>query len=222
MNNDQLICEPAPLPKGGLEEVPTFNNMTLMRVGFKSPIPPRHLFTPGYVHDPRPIAWQLYHPYWITGFNETSVTLMVYVTDIEQLMTLWPEAECVTVFDEQVNHYTFTDRFPRPNFLDEVHAPGYVPKRRIGVFVMTAPDGNVLVGYGPDIDYSMQYIVHRLEYGELENTDFQDSYFNRETLQIEVIDCETIEQAEKLAAEKEAFFNSEEDGLTTTINQENW
>lgn len=199
-----------------------FGDADLMRVGFISKVPDRHLDNPNYLHDVRPVCWPVYHPYWIVSFEQKFVVVMAYVTSIDQLKHLWPEAENITVYEESTNGYQYNSRFPRPDWLDEVHSPDFEVKRRIGVFTMTNPDGDVLVGFGDDIDYSMQYIVHQLEYGVFDNTQFQQGYIDKNSLVIEIVETNTIEEAAKLATEKEAFYNSEEDGLRTVINEDNW
>lgn len=68
--------------------------------------------------DYRPVIWPVPHPYWCTGFNDTHNILVVYVDSVEQLKLQWPEAEQIDVFQEDADHYVFTDRFSKPDWFD--------------------------------------------------------------------------------------------------------
>lgn len=64
--------------------------------------------------DYRPIEWPVKHPYWCTGYGEGYSIVVAYADDEAEIKRLWPEATNIDA--EQVNEYTFTDRFPRPSW----------------------------------------------------------------------------------------------------------
>lgn len=71
------------------------------------------------IDDPRPIKWPIKHPYWITGEagDGSYATVVAYADSEEQIFELWPEAKNLEVQEREV--YTFTDRFPKPEWLNE-------------------------------------------------------------------------------------------------------
>tara|TARA_R100001129_G_scaffold151506_1_gene113776 strand:+ start:296 stop:544 length:249 start_codon:yes stop_codon:yes gene_type:complete len=69
--------------------------------------------------DYRPVKWPIKYPYWCTGEDETHSILVAYVESLDELYTLWPEAEDLDV--EERDKLTFTDRFTKPDwYLEEV------------------------------------------------------------------------------------------------------
>lgn len=66
--------------------------------------------------DPRPIKWPVEHPYWVTGESFGCSILVAYADSEEQILENWPEAE--ELDSEQVEGYTFTSRFPKPNWFN--------------------------------------------------------------------------------------------------------
>lgn len=67
--------------------------------------------------DARPVNWPIKHPYWITGQGDDYFTLVAYADDEAEIIANWPEAEDIDA--TQADDYTFTDRFPRPNWFQE-------------------------------------------------------------------------------------------------------
>ena len=65
--------------------------------------------------DYRPISWPIKHPYWCTGQGEDYFILVAYADDEDYVMLNWPEA--YNLDSEEVTEYTFTDRFPKPEWL---------------------------------------------------------------------------------------------------------
>ena len=67
--------------------------------------------------DPRPIKWPVKHPYWITGYSidETYSTIVSYADDEQYIYDNWPEAKDLDI--EIVEAYTFTSRFPKPDWI---------------------------------------------------------------------------------------------------------
>lgn len=66
--------------------------------------------------DYRPVIWPLKHPYWCTGFGEDYATLIAYADDEQYIIEHWPEAYDLDA--EEVEQYTFTDRFPKPEWFE--------------------------------------------------------------------------------------------------------
>lgn len=69
------------------------------------------------LEDYRPIKWPIKYPYWCTGYTANHSTIIAYVTDVNEITELWPEA--VMIDPEEVTTITFTDRFPKPDWFDE-------------------------------------------------------------------------------------------------------
>lgn len=67
--------------------------------------------------DYRPVEWPVKHPYWCTGYGEGYAVVVAYADDIDEIKRLWPEARDIDA--EERSTYTFTDRFPRPDWLAE-------------------------------------------------------------------------------------------------------
>ena len=66
--------------------------------------------------DYRPVKWPIKHPYWCTGYGDDYATIVAYADNIEQIKELWPEAEEIDA--EEVEEYFFSDRFPKPEWLE--------------------------------------------------------------------------------------------------------
>jgi hypothetical protein len=70
--------------------------------------------------DYRPVKWPIKYPYWCTGYGEDRegeyATLVAYADNVEQLMELWPDAEAIDVFKEDVDKCVFSSRFPKPDW----------------------------------------------------------------------------------------------------------
>ena len=66
--------------------------------------------------DYRPINWPIKHPYWKTGESgDGSYSILVAYADDEQyIYDNWPEATDLDV--EERDSYTFTSRFPKPEW----------------------------------------------------------------------------------------------------------
>lgn len=201
---------------------PVYGGVPIMRVGFRSPVPPRQIGNPDYVHDIRPILWPIHHPFYLIKMEEDACTVMAYVDNLEELLKAWPEATDLTVFDEFVEQYQFSARFPRPEWMDEVNQPGYKAIKRTGAYTITEPNtGLVIVGYSDDVDYDIQLNNHQLEYQTHENKEFLDAYTGWENLQIHIHPASSLQLAKALAEQILAFENDDGE-IPTTINQDNW
>ena len=66
--------------------------------------------------DSRPINWPVKHPFWETGYavDESYSTVISYADTLDYITENWPEAADLEV--EQVTEYTFTERFPKPDW----------------------------------------------------------------------------------------------------------
>ena len=198
---------------------PVFGKINLLRVGFLSPVPPRHLNNEAYIHDSRPIAWPLYHPYWIVRMSDDANMLMAYVEEIEHVKLYWPEATEVTVFEENVTHYCFNSNFPEPIWLKDVQDPSFrVAPPKTGAFKITELESGLsIIGFSDDTDYDIQLNYHQLEYGVHEHEAFQREYTNWTGLEVNVYATETLEEAEAYARKLLKFENAEDGSLSTTL-----
>lgn len=66
-------------------------------------------------YDPRPINWPIKHPYWITGYGDNYATVVAYADDEDEILKNWPEASQLDC--EDVDGYSFSGRFPRPEWM---------------------------------------------------------------------------------------------------------
>lgn len=68
--------------------------------------------------DYRPVNWPIKHPYWCSGYSgdESHSIIVAYADNVEEIKTNWPEAHEIEF--EEVKGYVFTDRFPRPGWLE--------------------------------------------------------------------------------------------------------
>ncbi|QTH80330.1 hypothetical protein PA10_00130 [Pseudomonas phage pPa_SNUABM_DT01] len=203
--------------------VPVYGGKPLLRVGFLSPVPKRHLTDGEYIHDSRPIAWPVYHPYWIVRMSDDANMLMAYVEKLEDVKVYWPEATEITVFEEGAERYGFNANFPEPTWLKEVWAPEFtVAPRKIGVYRIFDADNDVLniIGYSDDVDYAVQLNNHKLEYGNHEDQEFQAEYPGWQYLTIEFYPTPTLEAAKAKYDELYKFHHqagNEEGNLPTNL-----
>ena len=75
------------------------------------------------VEDPRPVHWPVKHPYWVTGEGgddpDRYAVVVSYADDERYIFENWPEATWLDF--ETVEGYTFTDRFPKPDWFHGVN-----------------------------------------------------------------------------------------------------
>ena len=64
--------------------------------------------------DWRPINWPIKHPYWCTGYGDGYSIIVAYADDEAEILTNWPEAYAIE--GDEVDGYTFTSRFPCPDW----------------------------------------------------------------------------------------------------------
>lgn len=72
--------------------------------------------------DYRPVNWPVKHPYWCTGHGLRSMhdedsgysIIVAYADDEDEIKRNWPEAYAIE--SEERSEYTFTDRFPAPDW----------------------------------------------------------------------------------------------------------
>ena len=65
--------------------------------------------------DARPVNWPIKHPYWITGYGDGYSIVVAYADDEAEILLNWPEATEIEA--EPASTYHFTDRFPKPDWL---------------------------------------------------------------------------------------------------------
>lgn len=204
--------------------VPVFGGMPLKRVGFLSPVPPRYLGNPEYIHDSRPICWPIRHPYFLVRQSADANMLMVYIEHEDDVKTFWPEATEITVFEEGVMKYAFNANFQKPSWLDEVQSVDFVVKPpRIGAFrIVNKETEESLIGYSDDLDYAVQLHCHQLLYGVHADKAFQDNFRDLDQLEIIYNITKDLASAEHLAGQIRDFESSGEDeegiDFTTTIS----
>lgn len=93
----------------GITYAPTTNGARVMRVRFEVDIEE-------VKNDYRPIPWPIPHPYWCSGETSDSFILVAYVENQEQLLAQWPEAKNIDIFEQDLDQYTFTTRFIKPDW----------------------------------------------------------------------------------------------------------
>jgi len=71
-------------------------------------------YTPSDDH--RPIKWPIKHPYWCSGHTDTQWVIVAYADNIEEIKSNWPEHEDMDILDNDAKYYSFTERFPRPDW----------------------------------------------------------------------------------------------------------
>ncbi len=75
------------------------------------------------VKDWRPVVWPIKHPYWVSGYDSADQPVIVaYADDEAEILRLWPEAE-LPISSDVVDEYVFSDRFPKPDWFEEVGEP---------------------------------------------------------------------------------------------------
>ena len=67
--------------------------------------------------DFRPVSWPVKHPYWCSGYGDDYAIVISYADSLEYILEHWPEASNLTA--EECDEYTFTDRFPRPDWFND-------------------------------------------------------------------------------------------------------
>jgi hypothetical protein len=85
--------------------------------------------------DYRPVEWPIKHPYWCSGYQcggEERAIIVAYADDEAEIRRLWPDAGGFD-FVQTVDKYTFTDRFPKPEWMeghgnDQPDMPEFVRK----------------------------------------------------------------------------------------------
>ena len=72
--------------------------------------------------DPRPVIFPIKHPYWVTGYEGESgaAILVAYADDQDEILQNWTDAEKIDVLNEDVESYSFSDRFPKPEWFNQV------------------------------------------------------------------------------------------------------
>jgi hypothetical protein len=66
--------------------------------------------------DYRPVNYPIKHPFWCTGYGDGYSVVVAYADNEAEIIRNWPEATNIE-FDE-VEHYVFSDRFPKPEWFN--------------------------------------------------------------------------------------------------------
>ncbi len=67
--------------------------------------------------DYRPVNFPLKHPYWCTGYDDENSIIVAYADNEAEILKNWPEAKDIDY--EERDKYTFTDRFPKPEWFKD-------------------------------------------------------------------------------------------------------
>lgn len=67
-------------------------------------------------NDYRSINWPVKHPYWCSGYGGGYSIVVAYADDEAEILRNWPEAKDIDI--EERDEYTFTDRFPKPDWFE--------------------------------------------------------------------------------------------------------
>lgn len=110
--------------------------------------------------DYRPVVWPISHPYWCSGTTDENSIIVAYVESEEEIMRLWPDAEKIDIMSEEEG-YTFSDRFPRPEWWKPkeyyfpvlsdpktVVAKSAIPENRIYHIDGTLPENDEIFVFG--------------------------------------------------------------------------
>ena len=68
------------------------------------------------MNDYRPVKWPVKHPYWCTGYCATYSIIIAYADNEAEILENWPEAQDIDI--EEVDEYTFSERFPKPDWFN--------------------------------------------------------------------------------------------------------
>lgn len=81
----------------------------------------RARFKAGF-EDYRPVNWPPPGPYWCTGYagDESHSIVVAYADNEGQIREFWPEAKDIGA--QEVTEYTFTGRFPKPDWWENPDA----------------------------------------------------------------------------------------------------
>jgi len=66
--------------------------------------------------DYRPVKWPVKHPYWCTGYGTNYSIIVAYADNEAEILENWPEAQDIDI--EEVDEYTFSSRFPKPDWFN--------------------------------------------------------------------------------------------------------
>lgn len=101
------------------------------------------------IQDPRPVRYPPPHPWWVSGTvaNNSACIVVAYADNTEQILELWPEAKEIDVMQDDRTEYLFTDRFPRPAWMDDPTQdgargslpPGHVKAYKVKLFQDASP-----------------------------------------------------------------------------------
>jgi len=79
--------------------------MTMIRARFKA-----------NKNDYRSVNWPVKHPYWCSGYGHDHAIVVAYADNEAEILRNWPEAKNIEA--EEVEQYSFSDRFPKPDWFN--------------------------------------------------------------------------------------------------------
>jgi len=74
----------------------------------------RYRFKTYSVDDYRPLIFNPSYPWWCSGFNDETATIIAYLPVGEELSKYWDDATDIDYTEE--NEIKFSDRFPKPDY----------------------------------------------------------------------------------------------------------
>lgn len=93
--------------------------------------------------DYRPVNWPVKHPYWCSGSGGGCSIVISYADDESYIYEHWPEAK--DLVSEEVDAYTFTDRFPKPDWFSEGQKEIVVNEIKPDTLVCPLCGGNLVI-----------------------------------------------------------------------------
>lgn len=66
--------------------------------------------------DYRPVNWPVKHPFWCTGYGDGYSIVVAYADNEAEILINWPEA--TNIETREATEYTFTSRFPKPDWFE--------------------------------------------------------------------------------------------------------
>lgn len=74
----------------------------------------KYRFKTKAVGDYRPLVFNPKYPWWCSGFNDESATIIAYLPKGDDLFKYWDDA--FDIESEDKEEITFSDRFPKPKY----------------------------------------------------------------------------------------------------------
>ncbi len=102
-----------------LDEPPVDSNVWIHPViALKAGLLRIRFFAVGDGGDSRPLKYPPPHPVWQSGSGMSYGVWVGYFDSPEQVLEYWPDAFCIDIIEQGVSEYQYSDRFPKPDYLD--------------------------------------------------------------------------------------------------------